>query len=144
MAVQNLSNHRRYVPGFHILTATLCVVVFIASIFNLVHNWYDPDNHLSAAIIFFITIILCLFFWYIRSFALRAQDRAIRAEESLRHFLLTGKPVDPRLRLGQIIALRFASDEELAELTKRAVDESLRADDIKKAIRNWKEDKHRV
>ncbi|MGL6269112.1 MAG: DUF6526 family protein [Chitinophagaceae bacterium] len=144
MTVQNQSNHRRYVPGFHILTATLCVIVFIASIFNLVHNWTDSENHLSAAIIFLITIILSLFFWYIRSFALRAQDRAIRAEESLRHFLLTGKPVDPRLRMGQIIALRFASDEELVELTKRAIEESLRANDIKKAIRNWKEDRHRV
>lgn len=144
MTVQNHSNHRRYVPGFHILTATLCVIIFIASIFNLAHNWTDSENHLSAAIIFLITIILCLFFWYIRSFALRAQDRAIRAEESLRHYLLTGKPVDPRLRLGQIIALRFASDEELVELTKRAVEESLRADEIKKAIRNWKEDNHRV
>ena len=144
MAVQNLSNHRRYVPGFHILTAILCIVVFIASIFNLVHNWQNPDNHLSAAIIFFITIILSLFFWFIRSFALRAQDRAIRAEESLRHYLLTGKPVDPRLRIGQMIALRFASDDELAALSKRAVDESLRADDIKKAIRNWREDNYRV
>jgi hypothetical protein len=144
MTVQNQSNHRRYVPGFHILTATLCVIVFIASIFNLAHNWTDSENHLSAAIIFLITIILCLFFWFIRSFALRAQDRAIRAEESLRHFLLTGKPVDPRLRLGQIIALRFASDDELVELTKRAIEESLRANDIKKAIRNWKEDNHRV
>jgi hypothetical protein len=144
MAVQNLSNHRRYVPGFHILTATLCVVVFIASIFNLIHNWQDPDNHFSAAIIFFIAVILCLFFWFIRSFALRAQDRAIRAEESLRHYLLTGKPVDPRLRIGQIIALRFASDEELAALTKRAIEESLRGEDIKKAIRNWREDNHRV
>lgn len=144
MTVQNQSNHRRYVPGFHILTATLCVIVFIASIFNLVHNWTDSENHLSAAIIFLITIILSLFFWFIRSFALRAQDRAIRAEESLRHYLLTGKPIDPRLRIGQIIALRFASDEELVELTKRAVEESLRADDIKKAIRNWKEDNYRV
>jgi cbb3-type cytochrome oxidase subunit 3 len=144
MAVQNLSNHRRFVPGFHIISGTLCIVAFIASIFNLVHNWFDPANHLSAAIIFIITIILCLFFWFIRSFALRAQDRAIRAEESLRHFLLTGKPIDHRLRLGQIIALRFASDEELAELSRRAVDESLRAVDIKKAIRNWKEDSHRV
>jgi hypothetical protein len=61
MAVQNHSNHRRYVPGFHIVSATLCIVAFIASIFNLVHNWFDPANHLSAAIIFIITIILCLF-----------------------------------------------------------------------------------
>jgi cbb3-type cytochrome oxidase subunit 3 len=144
MAVQNHSNHRRYVPGFHFLAASLCLVAFVAAIFNLVHNWEDPDNHLGAAIILVITIILFLFFWFIRSFALRAQDRAIRAEEKLRHFLLTGKPADPRLRMGQIIALRFASDEELPELTKKAVEENLKGEEIKKAIRNWREDNYRV
>jgi Family of unknown function (DUF6526) len=87
MAVQNHRNHRRYVPGFHFLASSLCLVAFIAAIFNLVHNWEDPDNHLGAAIILVITMILFLFFWFIRSFALRAQDRAIRAEEKLRHFL---------------------------------------------------------
>lgn len=144
MATQNHSNHRRYVPGFHFLASALCLVVLIASIINLIHHWYDPELHLISAIVLVITIILVIFFWYIRSFALRAQDRAIRAEEALRHYLLTGKRIDSRLRLGQIIALRFASDEELPELTKRAIEENLRADEIKKTIRNWKEDKHRV
>jgi hypothetical protein len=144
MTKQAYKNHRRYVPGFHFLTASLCIIAFIAAMINLIHNWQEPHLHLSAAIIWIITIILCLFFWFIRSFSLGAQNRAIRAEERLRHYLLTGKPMDTRLRLGQIIALRFASDEEFPELTQKAVEENLRADDIKKAIRNWKADHHRV
>jgi hypothetical protein len=53
------------------------------------------------------------------SFALRAQDRAIRAEENLRHFILTGKPFDSRLRMSQIIALRFAPDDEFPGWQKK-------------------------
>ena len=84
------------------------------------------------------------FYWYIRWFALRAQDRAIRAEENFRHFILTGQPLDRHLRMGQIIALRFASDEELPALAKRAADEKLSSKDIKQAIKNWKPDYNRV
>jgi hypothetical protein len=84
------------------------------------------------------------FYWYTRWFALRAQDRAIRAEENFRHFILTGKPLDSRLRMGQIIALRFASDEEMPALAKRAVEEKLSQKEIKKAIKTWKPDYNRV
>jgi hypothetical protein len=59
-------------------------------------------------------------FWYTRVFALRAQDRAIRAEENLRYFVLTGKLLPSNLRMGQIIALRFAPNEELIALVDRA------------------------
>lgn len=83
-------------------------------------------------------------FIFIRSFPIKAQDRAIRAEENLRHYVLTGKLLDSRLRIGQIIALRFASEEELPELAQRAASENLKADDIKKEIRNWRMDHHRV
>jgi hypothetical protein len=80
----------------------------------------------------------------VRLFPLRVQDRAIRAEENLRHFILCGKPLDPQLTLRQIIALRFASDEELVKLAKRAVDEALNNDEIKRAITNWRADHHRA
>jgi hypothetical protein len=75
---------------------------------------------------------------------LKAQDRAIRAEQALRHFIATGKPLDPRLTLGQIIALRFASDAEYVDLARRAADEGLAPDDIKRAVKNWRPDTHRV
>jgi hypothetical protein len=69
---------------------------------------------------------------------------AIRAEENLCHFILTGKPLDPRLTLGQIIALRYAGDEEFAGLAKRAVGEALTNDEIKREIRNWRADYSQV
>jgi hypothetical protein len=46
--------------------------------------------------------------------------------------------------MSQVIALRFAPDEELIILAKRAADENLSGTDIKKAIRNWKADFHRA
>ena len=52
-------------------------------------------------------------------FAVGAQDRAIRAEENLRHFALTGKLLDKRLRKSQVIALRFADDDEFVLLQKK-------------------------
>ena len=77
-------------------------------------------------------------------FALKAQDRAIRAEENLRHFVLTGKLLDPKLTVRQIIGLRFASDGEFVALAQRAAAENLSEDDIKKAIKTWKPDTYRV
>jgi len=83
-------------------------------------------------------------FWFTRSFALKAQDRAIRAEENLRHFILTNKPLPSTLRLSQIIALRFASDDEFVELAAKAAAEKMRAKEIKQAIVKWKADYNRV
>jgi hypothetical protein len=73
-----------------------------------------------------------------------AQDRAIRAEENLRHYVLTGKLFDTALETRQIIALRFASDLELPALARRAIAERLTPDAIKKAIQVWRPDLYRV
>ena len=77
-------------------------------------------------------------------YALKAQDRAIRAEENLRHFVLTGKLLDPRIEIRQVIALRFAPDEEFVALAGRAAEESLTPDAIKQAVKNWRADEYRV
>jgi hypothetical protein len=88
--------------------------------------------------------VLLLQYYYLRSFALKAQDRAIRAEENFRHYLLTGKPLDSRLTIRQIIGLRFASDEEFPELAKKAAESGMSEEEIKKSIKNWKPDTYRV
>jgi Family of unknown function (DUF6526) len=142
MSEQNLKNHSRYIPLWHIIIPIIMLALLFWSILNLLHA--DARTHYSAALILVIALLLVGFYWYSRWFALRAQDRAIRAEENFRHFVLTGKPLDGRLRMGQIIALRFASDEELPALAKRAVDENLSSKDIKRAIKNWKPDHNRV
>ncbi len=144
MSEQNYQNHRRMVPGFHYLTSFLILILLIGAIINLYRSLDDHGNLYSASLIALIPVILAFMFWYLRAFALRAQDRAIRAEENFRHFILTGKPLDKRLRMGQIIALRFASDEELSSLAQKAVSDNMKAVDIKKAIQHWKGDYHRV
>ncbi len=91
-----------------------------------------------------IAIVLGLLFWYTRTFALKAQDRAIRAEENLRHLALTGKLLDARLHIHQVIALRFAPDDEFVDLAKKAAETGMRSAQIKQEIRNWRADHHRV
>ncbi|MBI2730312.1 MAG: hypothetical protein HYX40_06125 [Sphingobacteriales bacterium] len=142
MSEQNFKNHSRYVPMYHFVTSAALLAIFIGSIINLINSAHE--NLYSASLLVAISAVLFIFFWYARAFALRAQDRAIRAEENLRHFILTGKALDSRLRMGQIIALRFAPDEEFVELAKKAADEGLPSKEIKMTIQKWKADHHRV
>ena len=143
MSEQNFKNHTRLVPLYHGLAFLLIVSGLIGSIINLFDH-HDAGNHYSAALLVVVFLVLLLLFWYARSFALKAQDRAIRAEENFRHFILTGKPLDKSLRMGQIIALRFASDEEFPALAQKALAEKMAPKEIKSAIKNWKGDYHRV
>lgn len=142
MSEQNFKNHTRYVPLYHFVAGFLVIAIFGGSIVNLLHA--DAHTHYSAALLVCVAIVLLILFWYARAFALRAQDRAIRSEENFRHFILTGKPFDKKLGMGQIIALRFASDEEMPALAKRAVEENLSSKQIKEAIKNWRADDNRA
>src|SRR6187455_3883418 len=142
MKEQNFRNHSRYIILWTFITPLILLAIFGGGIVNLIHA--DAHTHYSAALILLMSVVLIIIYWYARAFALRAQDRAIRAEENFRHFILTGKPFDSRLRMSQIIALRFASDAEMPVLAKRAVDEKLTSNQIKEAIQNWKEDHNRA
>jgi len=142
MAVQHRSNHFRYIPLWHMVTSLAILALLIGSIINLVHS--ASENLYSASLLVLVSFIFLSIYWYARWFALRAQDRAIRAEENLRHFALTGKLLDKRLRLGQVIALRFAADEEFVPLAQKAAEENIAGADIKKIITHWKADFHRV
>ena len=113
-------------------------------IINVIRHPANSGGHVSSALIALLFICGLFIFWYMRQFPVKAQDRAIRAEEALRYFILTGKPLDNRLTMGQIIALRFAADDEFVPLAGRAITESLSPDDIKKSIKNWRSDNHRV
>lgn len=142
MKPQNFRNHYRIIPAWHYVTGTAILATLGGSIVNLLHA--DRTTHYSAALLLLISLILVSLYWYARVFALKAQDRAIRAEENLRYFILTGKLLPGQLRIAQIIALRFAPDEEFVALVKRAVDEKLTNKEIKKSIQNWKADYWRV
>ena len=142
MSEQNLKNHRRYITMWHWVTGASIILVIIGSIITFVHS--DGNLRHASMMLIGISLILASIFWFARVFALKAQDRAIRAEENFRHFILTGKPLDPRLRMSQIVALRFASDEEFPSLAKRSADEKLGSYEIKVAIKNWRPDYNRV
>ncbi|TAH09566.1 MAG: hypothetical protein EAZ12_06250 [Sphingobacteriia bacterium] len=142
MKTQNFSNHRRLVAGWHGITFLAILALLIGSFINLSHS--ASENLYSASLICLVAIILGFIFAYARLFALKAQDRAIRAEENLRYFAMTGKLLPKELRIGQIIALRFASDDEFVALAQKAAAENLSSKAIKTAIQNWRADHHRV
>jgi hypothetical protein len=144
MSEQNFANHHRYAKGYHFLLSGLIFIGVIASVVNVVIHSPTDVGYISDLLIALLFICSALIFVFMRQFPLKAQDRAIRAEESLRYFILTRKPIDSRITIGQIAALRFAPDDELLPLVDRAATENLSPTDIKKAIKNWRGDNHRV
>jgi Family of unknown function (DUF6526) len=141
---QRYENHARYVPGFHFVLLPLLLLTLIGSGVNLYYSLGDHERLYSASLIVVLTIALIMTALFARIFALKAQDRAIRAEEQLRHLLLTGKLLDPRLTIRQIIGLRFASDAEFLALAERAAEQALIEDAIKREVKNWRADTYRV
>lgn len=139
---QNYSNHSRIVPLYHIVTLLTIVALFAGAIIYLLQG----DNITRLLPWMFVVLILTLFSvtMHNRQFALRAQDRAIRAEENLRYFILTGRRMSPAITIGQIIALRFADDAEFLELVEKTLSQHLKPREIKKAIKNWRPDYHRA
>lgn len=142
MQIQNYSNHRRYVTGYHVITLLGAIMLLIGSIVNLVKSTHD--NLYSASLIVLTSVLLILIAYYARAFALRAQDRAICSEENFRYYLLTKELLPKELTVRQIIGLRFASDDEMPALVDRAVKETLSENKIKKSIKNWRGDHYRA
>lgn len=144
MSNQNYANHRKYVTGYHFITFTIVLLLFTISIYNFYLTINGTGEMRNAVMFLLISVLFFSIFFYSRIFALKAQDRAIRAEENFRCYLLTGKIFDSKVTLPQILALRFAPDDEFPELTNKATAENLSSDDIKKLIKNWRADNYRV
>ena len=133
MRPQSFSNHTRIVPGFHVVLSSIILLSFAGAMVNLSLTYERGASIYNASLLAVILLCLAMLFYYARAFALRAQDRAIRAEENFRHYLLTGKTLDQRLTMPQIVALRFASDAEFPGLAERAASQNMSNRDIKKA-----------
>lgn len=139
---QDFSNHAQFVPLYHYVTFGALLVLLIGSVVNLFRD--NNGGQLLAWLFLLLVLSVISIALFARTFALKAQDRAIRAEENLRYYLLTGKRLSHPLTIHQIIALRFASDEEFVELTEKASRENLSAKAIKKTISDWRPDFHRA
>jgi Family of unknown function (DUF6526) len=129
---------------YHFVTSSLLLAALVGGIINLLASCNAGAGLYSASLIVALNIALIFVWYFARAFALKAQDRAIRAEENFRHFLLTGKPLDSSLRVSQITALRFASDEEFPALAAKAATENLGNTTIKQLIQHWRADHDRV
>ena len=142
MSNQNFKNHSRFVPLYHYVALTLVLAILVGASINLYYN--AKQNTYSSWLIFALSIIVALLWFFSRAFAIKAQDRVIRAEENFRHYILTGKQLSSQLHIKQIVALRFASDEEFVALAQKAATEQLSGKAIKQAIVNWRGDYYRV
>lgn len=142
MKDQSFKNHAKLVTGFHGMLFVALVALLAGSVYHLFRT--TSENLYLASLMVLIAIILILMAWYVRTFPLKAQDRAIRAEENMRHYVMTGKLLPSDLRMSQIIALRFASDDEFLPLMEKALKEKLSAKEIKSSIKSWKGDYYRV
>lgn len=142
MKEQNFKNHAILIPGFHYI-GMFSILALLGGCINYLCR-ATPENKYLAALLTLAAFIFAVLWIYIRTFPLKAQDRAIRAEENLRYYVLTGKVFPVELKMQQIIALRFASDAEYLNLLDRAIRENLTNKQIKAAIQNWKADHYRL
>ncbi|MBW7474245.1 hypothetical protein K0T92_05775 [Paenibacillus oenotherae] len=141
---QSYANHKRLDPLYHFALSLLTVAAIILSLYLVVDALADGSSLTQPLLFVCFALIAAITFARLRQYTLKVQDRAIRAEEQLRHFILTGKPIDSRLTIRQIVALRFASDNEYPSLAQRAAEEGLSTDAIKRAITSWRSDNYRV
>jgi hypothetical protein len=141
---QSFEKHAKFAPLFHFTLVPLLFLTLIGSVVNLKSSLDDHERLYSASLIVALSFGLFITAFLARVFPLKAQDRAIRAEENLRHYVLTGKLLDRRLTLAQIIGLRFASDAEFPALAQKAADTGMSQKEIKRSIKSWKPDHDRL
>lgn len=139
---QNFRNHARYVPVYHYVVYPILLLNFGWA------AWSLRDVSFPAVLDVLVAAALLFLTYYVRSFALKAQDRVIRLEMRLRMRELL--PEELQGRIGeftptQMVGLRFAGDAELADLARRVLDENItRAKPIKRLITDWQGDHYRV
>ncbi len=140
---QTLANHVRLHPPFHFFVLPATATAFVLAIINVIRH-YDVLEAWALVVLAAAAIVAA---FLIRINALKAQDRVIRLEERLRLATLLNEPLKSRigeLTEAQLIAIRFASDGELAALVAKALDAKLSGRDIKKSIVHWRADTFRV
>ena len=139
---QDLKNHGRLDPPYHfILLAVLTANLFIVLCYTWSHlNIYSEWLSVLSIAVFIPAMKL-------RTYPLKVQDRVIRLEERLRLQSLASAEWHAqiyRLTEDQLIGLRFASDDEVVELAKLALEQNLNRKQIKERIKNWRADDWRI
>ncbi|MBC7796542.1 MAG: hypothetical protein H7Z37_06700 [Pyrinomonadaceae bacterium] len=140
---QNYKNHNRFHAPFHFILTPMLFVHFIYTIYKV---YETPDVDHAEAV--FLAIGLIILGGLARVNSLKVQDRIIRLEEKLRYNRVLPQELAKRaesLSVNQIIALRFANDDELPQLVEKTLrGDFAKSSDIKKSIANWRGDYLRV
>ena len=131
---QNYANHphRPYVWNVAWVSALVAAGMLVWSAYQ------EPSSQSLALVLLGIAVVIGV--TLTRLFALRLQNRIIRLEMQLRLARLGREQDVARVSMSQLVALRFASDAELAALVDRAVNEQLTPDQIKRAVTDWQGD----
>ena len=139
---QSLKNHARLDPTYHILL----LLVYVANlVYAGFHVYRQPSLSSGWYVVLSLVVIVPLL--KIRTYPLKVQDRVIRLEERLRLQALAPQEWHThlyRLSEDQLIALRFASDDEVIALAKQALEQNLNRKQIKERIRSWRADDWRI
>ena len=139
---QTYANHAKLVPLFHYVVIPLLLVNLVLALVGLRDGiGLETLNRIGVAVAMVFAAL------FARVFALKAQDRVIRLEERLRMERLLPDDLKPRIdevSTAQCVALRFAGDDELPALVRRALDEKADQKTIKQAIKHWRADYQRV
>jgi hypothetical protein len=140
MAEQSFSSHTRWVPTFHFFVMPVLILNLGWSIYRLIRLGFSWDG-----LIYLLTAAaLVLLMFNARLFALSVQDRVIRLEERMRLSSLLPADLKPRVgefTVSQLVALRFASDEELPPLARKVLtDKVTDRKAIKQMVKNWRPD----
>jgi hypothetical protein len=140
---QTFANHTRWHPPFHFFVLPVMLINFIWSIVQFVMS---PGWNSGWWIVVSLALLLLTFF--VRTNSLKVQDRIIRLEETIRYQRVLSPAVVQRssaLTVAQIVALRFAGDDQLEELVNAVANGKFaQPKDIKRAIKNWRADEFRV
>jgi hypothetical protein len=142
---QNLKNHGRLDPPFHVVLFFILVANLIFSVVHMVRHWDES----RIANPWFVVLSLAVFipFLKLRTYPLKVQDRVIRLEERIRLQALAPAEWHAqiyKLSEDQLIALRFAADDEVVELAKQALEHNLTRKQIKERIKSWRADNWRI
>lgn len=136
---QSLANHAKFVPPYHFVMLPLGLALLVWAGWRLFAA-FSVDSVMQLVLV----VLLLGAVSYARIFPLAVQDRLIRLEMRLRLQRLLPADLQGRideLTPGQMVALRFASDDELPDLVQQVLSEGLRnRGEIKRRIKTWNPD----
>jgi hypothetical protein len=140
---QSLQNHVRWFPPFHFFVAPVLLVNFLNEVRHLIAQ---QTLHTAWMVVFAAALVLLGLLSRIQ--AITVQDRLIRLEMRLRLRGILPPEMHPRineLSHRHLVAMRFASDAELADMVRDVLDGKLQTPkDIKGRIKSWQADWLRV